>query len=139
MRLTLCIQPSSVNNLHNVLFTSLVVVAARQGKENYYNGSAPPYKTATKKKHQPTEALCDCIINLKKKVACEKEKQRPTKRLERSSGESEAGFCLKSTKVYESCDGAFIAFSFNSPLGVLWGQNGNSFQPTRREERDYAN
>ncbi|GFU92978.1 hypothetical protein TNCV_2081241 [Trichonephila clavipes] len=29
-------------------------------------------------------------------------------------------------------------FLFNSPPGVLWGKNGNSFQPTR-EERDYAN
>ncbi|GFV65059.1 hypothetical protein TNCV_4670901 [Trichonephila clavipes] len=35
-----------------------------------------------------------------------------------------------------NCDGAFITFSFKSPLGVPWGHNGNSFQPTREEERD---
>ncbi|GFW75261.1 hypothetical protein TNCV_4189161 [Trichonephila clavipes] len=48
-------------------------------------------------------------------------------------------FDLSPTVQQSACDGTFIAFSVKSPLGVLFGQNGNSFQPTREEERDYAN
>ncbi|GFT92892.1 hypothetical protein TNCV_740521 [Trichonephila clavipes] len=37
------------------------------------------------------------------------------------------------------CDGAFITISINVLFGFLWGQNGNSFQPTQEEERGYVN
>ncbi|GFW70531.1 hypothetical protein TNCV_1623651 [Trichonephila clavipes] len=36
------------------------------------------------------------------------------------------------------CDG-LIAISTNYPQGLLWGQIGNSFQPTREEKREYSN
>ncbi|GFY03365.1 hypothetical protein TNCV_1173231 [Trichonephila clavipes] len=57
----------------------------------------------TEKKHQPTRAFCDAIINLRKQVPCVERKARPTKSLGRSSGEDEAEFCSKFTEVNESC------------------------------------
>ncbi|GFX78864.1 hypothetical protein TNCV_4158341 [Trichonephila clavipes] len=40
--------------------------------------------------------------------------------------------------VASRCDG-LIATSTNCPPGFLWGQKGNSFQPTREEKREYSN
>ncbi|GFV93693.1 hypothetical protein TNCV_365941 [Trichonephila clavipes] len=58
---------------------------------------------ATEKKRQPARAFCDGIINLRKKLFVQKEKQRPAKRLGRSIGEGEAGFCSKSMEVFMCC------------------------------------
>ncbi|GFV83087.1 hypothetical protein TNCV_2802131 [Trichonephila clavipes] len=45
---------------------------------------------------------------------------------------------LEPKQLSSSSDGAFIAISINVLMGFLWGQNGNSFQPTQEEERGYV-